>query len=81
VSDETRVVAEKIRGTLQELDIDLFTPGDSEEDPPEGGVLTGFYLVCEWVGNDGKYWITYCRHPDQTQWRSRGLLEEAITDL
>ena len=26
-----------------------------------------------------RIWIP--RHPDQTQWRSRGLLEEAITDL
>lgn len=76
-------VAEKVRETLQGFDADLFTRSDdtAEDEIPDGGVLTGFYLVCEWMGNDGKHWITYTRHPDQTQWWSRGLLEEAITDL
>ena len=80
---KVRQVAEKMRETLQGLDQDLFSRTDdsADKEPPDGGVLTGFYLVCEWMGNDGKHWITYTRHPDQTQWRSRGLLEEAITDL
>lgn len=81
-----KVFARELHEQFQERAPDFLAPNDDPEldedqTPPEGGVLTGWFLVAEWVGADGDAWISYHRAPDQPAWRSRGLLGEAISDL
>lgn len=58
-----------------------YTGDDEPEALPETGVLTGYALVCSWIGDDGQHWITYLRPKDQPLWATRGLLAEALHDL
>lgn len=55
--------------------------GDLGIEPPVTGILTGWYLVCEWMADDGRPWLSYSKPPDTSTWRARGLLSEALEDL
>ena len=54
---------------------------EAGQETPSTGILTGFTIVCEWVGDDGEKWLTYHRKNGQAVWLTRGLHAEALTDL
>lgn len=62
---------------------DFFSDYDDDDQGHEvqTGVLTGYVLVCGWMGDDGGSWITYHRPKGQPIWLSRGFLSEALHDL
>jgi hypothetical protein len=81
-TDEVKAFAGRLHEGFQATAADFFIPGDeSDEETPETGVLTEWFLVCGWTGSDGGRWVTYHRCPGQPQWTSRGLLLEAVGDL
>lgn len=48
---------------------------------PEAGVVTGFALVVEVMGCDGKSYLTRSRQRDQPIWRTKGLLIDWLDEL
>ena len=84
-SDDHKALSDELHEVFQERSADFLGPDDHLEDEgretPATGFLTGFVLVCEWVGDDGEKWVTYHREPKQAIWLTRGLLSEALIDL
>ena len=54
---------------------------DDDDETPSTGVLTAWFLVCEWAADDGDHWLTYHMDNQQPVWLSRGMLSEAISDM
>ena len=54
---------------------------DEDVETPTAGVLTGWFLVCQWVGDDGGKWLSYHSDNNAATWETRGLLSEALSDL
>lgn len=44
-------------------------------------VCTGYIAVAEWSDLDGNVWMTMDSPKKFAQWRTRGLLAEALNDL
>ena len=83
MSEATREFVTSLAGYFQSRAADFFMPEDEDGDReiPETGVLCGWVLVAEWMGDDGERWMTTNRPPAQAMWLTRGLLSEAIGDL
>ena len=76
---------ETMRPFLQEHAADMLIPNDEQIEAgvecPSSGILTGYVIVCEWVGTDGDSWVSYGRPSQQAPWRTRGFLAEHLADL
>lgn len=49
------------------------TPLDPELELPPEALLTGWVLVCEWVGSDGEPYMTSTNASGQPIWKTAGL--------
>lgn len=78
-------LADELQALFQERAHRFFAPDDRAEaddtDLPETGLVTGYFLIVEWAGDDGAAWLTYHFPPNQPVWRSHGLTAHAATDL
>lgn len=71
------------RSQLHQAISDVTPFGDSDEEMPDGGVLTGWVLVAEWQGTDGNRWLsklsgTAMGDKGLPLWHERGFCNEVV---